>query len=88
MNWTAIIKDISVWSTNFTWIKVPGQNLTWNKIETYTACQNLDFTEYFDLKTFTPLQIFIQANKMDNMAISIYIEQRNKESRNSLTLCW
>ena len=80
LNWTSILHKIRVYTTDEYGIDVPGNKIIWKKAPTYQDCQNLDFWDYFDLKLVTPLQIFFYVNKIENVAISLHVNERNKES--------
>ena len=80
LNWTSIVHKIQIYTINEEYIFVSEDKIMWKKTPTYQNCQNLDFWDYFDLKLVTPIQIMFYLNKIENIVISIQINERNKVS--------
>ena len=60
---------------------VLGANIKWDILPQYPSCQGFDPREYFDLGTYTPLQIAFMVAKVENIGVSFYFEDRNKALR-------
>ena len=56
-----------------------SENIVWNKIPQYPACQILDVMEYFtEYKEEHILQIFIDFNQVEDVGVSIFFEEKNR----------
>ena len=73
------MNHIRVYTTDKIWFEtVYGENITWSLTQQYPSCQLLDVTKYFDFQKHTPIQIFIHLSKLDNIGVSIFLEESNK----------
>ena len=78
-NWTEIVSQISVYTGKQNQYYINSEDILWNKIPQYPACQILDVMEYFlDFKDETILQIFIYLNQLQGVGVSIFFEEKNK----------
>ena len=60
------------------------EDIIWKYREQYPACRLFDFHENFNLENISPLQIYFSVNVKDNLAITIYVEQRNRHLQRPL----
>ena len=54
-----------------------AKEITWN-YPLYPSCQSLDLLNYFDMYNSTPLQLFFDFKKLENIGISLFVKERNK----------
>ena len=76
--WDKVIKEVNVWATEKKWHELKGVNISWKKMSRYQNCQHFDPSEYFDFKTYPPLQIFIHFSKIENMGLSFDLMDKSK----------
>ena len=56
-----------------------SEDITWERIPQFPACQILDVMEYFqEYKDENILQIFIYLNQVQDVGVSIFFEEKNK----------
>lgn len=79
-NWTDIVYDLSIYTDNLNqyYLSDLPYDIEWSKIPQYPACQILDFTKYFNFKNESVLQIFINLNKVTDVGVSIFFEEKIK----------
>ena len=77
-NWIDLLEDAAIYSMDKKFIIVNGFNIRWPIAEQYPSCQPLDLFDYFDMDAYTPLQIFFNFSIVDNMQVTLLIEDRNK----------
>ena len=80
-DWNKIILRFGVYTTEKDTYTVDGENITWDIMPQFPSCQGFDPREYFELDTNTPLQIFIDVAKVENMGVTFYFEDSNKALR-------
>ena len=80
-DWNSLITDVSVYTTDKDFPSIDGDNITWDPMPQYPSCQGFDPADYFDFDASTPLQIFIDVAKVENMGVSFYFEDKNKALR-------
>ena len=66
------------------WHTITIDNMAWKLLPEFPACTRINLTNYFDLKTVVPKQIFIEILRHDNMGISIYLEDKIKSLKRPL----
>lgn len=70
---------VSIYTTKFVDQTVISKNVKWSIIPQFPACQILDILEYFSFdKDEQLLQIFILLNKVENLGINIFFEEKNR----------
>ena len=62
-------------------VRIPGKELSWSTSIMYPNCQYLDPFEYIDFKENVPLEIAIWFNKIENIGVSLFIEDKIKSLR-------
>ena len=77
-NWNNLIHEVEIYTTDRQFITVSGDAFNWSLVHQYYSCQLLDLFDYFDMDTITPKQIFFNFNKVDNVGVTLLIEERNK----------
>ena len=78
-DWTKILLHINMIYTDGTRAKtLPSTNISWMLEPEYPSCQTIDISRYFDLETLSPMQIFINFNKLKNVGVSLHILEKNK----------
>merc|ERR1712032_25000 len=78
-NWTEIVYQIRIYTGKLNEYYVNSEDIIWNKIPQYPACQILDVMEYFtEYKEEHVLQIFIDFNQVQDVGVSIFFEEKNK----------
>ena len=78
MKWNRIVRSVGIFTTESRWIWLNGKNISWSIAEQFPSCQLLDLFDYFDMESITPKQIFFNFQKMDNIGVTLLIEERNK----------
>ena len=78
-NWTNIITRIKLYTINNKSFYTYGSNIS-KLLPTiqYPSCHIIDLINFFDMKTMTPLQIFFTCGRVENLGISIFVQERNK----------
>ena len=77
-NWNDFVNEAAIYSIDKIYKIVNGGNIRWPIAEQYPSCQPLDLFDYFDMDAYTPLQIFFNFSIVDNMQVTLLIEDRNK----------
>ena len=76
-DWNALIEKVRIITTKKEEYFVDGKDIIWDHVPQYTSCQILDVSDYFDLDTHTPLQIFINIAKVEDFGVQFHFEDRN-----------
>ena len=79
-NWKNVINKIVItqhgdYSSNFE--TVLPQHIDWKLVQLYPSCQVLDLIKYVN-NSKAPINIVFSFNKLKNIGISIFLEERNK----------
>ena len=77
-DWNKIVEKVAIYTIDNEIINVSGENIRWSLAEQYPNCQPLDLWDYFDFKNDTPLLIYIFFKRVDNLGVTISIEDRQK----------
>ena len=77
-NWIDLLKDAAIYSIDKKFKIFNGKNIRWPIAEQYPSCQPLDLFDYFNMDANTPLQIFFNFSIVDNMQVTLLIEDRKK----------
>ena len=78
-NWTEIVYKIVIYTNKGKLHFVNSEDITWNKIPQYPACQILDVIEYFmEKKDETYLQLIIIMNQVADVGVSLFVVEKNK----------
>ena len=77
-NWNELLEDAAIYSIDKKFEIVNGMNISWLIAEQYPSCQPLDLFDYFNMDANTPLQIFFNFSIVDNMQVTLLIEDRKK----------
>ena len=83
-NWTNILSKIQVYHTNEEWTIVSSNKINWAQGPEFPSCQTLDILQYFNFTAAAPRQIFFNFNKVENIGVSLYVEDRSKALRRPL----
>ena len=76
-DWNNILKKVDLWAIDGTKFSVTGKNIKWSLLPSgYPTCQAVDLTEIFDLKLQTPLLLAFKFFPLENLGVSIQIEDR------------
>ena len=78
--WRNIVEEVSFLSWEEKWIKIPGENLSWYHHDIFPGCQNLNLSQ-FDLNILRPKQILVDFFKVDNLGVSLLLEDKRKALR-------
>ena len=76
-NWRHIVEEVSILSWDEKWIKLPGENLSWYHHDLFPGCQNLQLDQ-LDLNILRPKQILVDFYKVDNLGVSLLLEDKRK----------
>ena len=78
-NWTEIVAGISVYTGKLNQYDLNAEDIKWNKIPQFPACQILDVMEYFmEYKDENMWQMYIYLNQVPGVGVSIFFEEKNK----------
>ena len=77
-DWAKIIHTVSIANTEHEKISVPGHDIIWSKVPIFPACQRIDLVDQFDLQQHKPQQIFFHISILDDVEVTLFIEERNK----------
>ena len=72
---------VGVYTPEDDYYEYDGANIEWDVMPQFPSCQGFDPREYFNLDSYTPLQIFIDVAQEYNMGVSFYFEDNNKSLR-------
>ena len=59
-------------------------DINWSLAPEFPSCQTIDILKYFNLKAAAPRQIFFNFNNVENIGVSLYVEDRSKALRRPL----
>ena len=80
LDWNGIIRFINIYTGSQS-IVLEGKNITWPIAEQFPSCHPLDLFDYFDMDLLTPIkQISFHFNQVENIGVTILIEDKNKGS--------
>ena len=82
-NWTDFIRNAGVYSIDNKYRTIHGMNISWPIAEQFPSCQPLDLFDYFEIDANTPLQIFFDLYLVDNMQVTLLLEDRNRVTSRS-----
>ena len=78
-NWKDILKQVDLWTFDHKKLTVTGKDIKWSLLPTgYPTCQAIDLKESFDLKKQTPLLINFKFFPLENLGVSLNIEDQEK----------
>ena len=80
-DWRRIVEEVTILSWEEKWIKIPGENLSWYHHDIFPGCQNLQLLSKLELKRLRPKQIQIDFYKVDNLGVSLFLEDARKALR-------
>ena len=61
-----------------------SDDISWGLTPEYPSCQTIDVTKLFDFNMVAPIQIYFYFFMVENIAVSIHIEEKNKALRRPL----
>ena len=74
-NWKDILKQVDLWTMDRSKFTVAGKDINWTLIPSgYPTCQAVDLTQSFDLKKLTPMFFVFKFFPLENLGISLQIE--------------
>ena len=74
-DWKNIVRRIDIYSLGRESFIVFGGDIKWNLVPTFPACQSIEIQDY--LNNVTPLQLWFSFNKMNNIGVDLYLEDRH-----------
>ena len=74
-DWNKILKEVAVYTIDHIWESVNGTDIKWSLTPKFPACQTFEFKDYFPKQK--PLQIFLYFNPIENLAVDLYLEDKN-----------
>ena len=78
-----VVKEIGLLSKNESnKFVILGEDIEWSLIIAYSACKTVDLAKIWDLKDHTPLYLWSQFNEIDNLGVSLKIEDRQMSLNN------
>ena len=77
-SWNTIVEKVTIITIENYIFNISGVNISWPIAEQYPNCQPLDLWDYFDFKNDTPLLIYIYFKRVENLGVTISIEDRQK----------
>ena len=79
-DWRKIVEEVTFLSWEEKWIKISGENLSWYHHDLFPGCQNLNLSQ-LDLNILRPKQILVDFFKVDNLGVSLLLEDKRKALR-------
>ena len=80
-DWGSVIDRMELVDKELNLVRIPGKELSWSTSILYPNCQYLDPFEYIDFKENVPLEIAFWFNKIENIGVSLFIEDKIKSLR-------
>ena len=80
MNWSSIVKEVGIFTSDQTKLTIEGKNIAWPKTFIFPSCQLIDLTTFWDLKVHTPMYIWLHFYKY-HRTVTLYILDKNKALR-------
>ena len=74
-DWKNIVRRMDIYSLGRESFTVLGGDIKWNLVPTFPACQSIEIQDY--LNNVTPLQLWFSFNKMNNIGVDLYLEDRH-----------
>ena len=74
-DWKNIVRRMDIYSLGRESFIVLGGDIKWNLVPTFPACQSIEIQDY--LNNVTPLQLWFSFNKMNNIGVDLYLEDRH-----------
>ena len=74
-DWKKILKKVKVLTIDYVNRYVNGTDIKWSLIPKFRACQTFEFKDYFPHQKI--LQIFFYFNPIENLAVDLYLEDKN-----------
>ena len=85
-NWTEVITYIWFLTDKFEEKLINQSILKWSPLPLFPACQVVDFLEYLDCgdKACSPIEIIFDVAKIENLGITISLQEKNKVNHRTL----
>lgn len=82
-HWNDFVKKVRIYTNDNKEKSVNSMNIIWPTVEHFPSCKPLDLFDYFDINANTPQQIFFEFYLVDNMQVTLILEDRNKATSRS-----
>ena len=80
LEWVDILENVRIKEDVFKGgYKVKQFNLSLAK--QYPSCKVVDLDDYFDMKNITPLMIFFTFKRVENLGVTLKVEEKNRSLR-------
>ena len=80
LEWVDILENVRIKEDVFKGgYKVKQFNLSLAK--QYPSCKVVDLDDYFDMKKITPLMIFFTFKRVENLGVTLKVEEKNRSLR-------
>ena len=86
-NWAKIVNRIRVYNTNEEMITIYSADINWGLTPEFPSCKTIDILNYFNFKVAPARQIFFQFEKVKDLSVALYVEDRNKALKRPLKVC-
>ena len=80
-----MIKSIELVTFEMERIKLPVEKIIWSISEQYPSCQSLDLFDFVE-ETKIPKTIWFRFNVLENLGVTLFVEERNKATSRSLRI--
>ena len=78
-----VVKEIGLVPSNGNnKLVILGEDIEWSMIIAYSACKTVDISKIWNLKENSPLYIYFQFNEIDNLGVSLKVEDRKMSLNN------
>ena len=80
-----VVKEVGLISRNggIKFVKL-GVDIEWSLIIAYSACKTVDLAKIWNLKEHSPLHVWFQFNEIDNLGVSLKVEDRKMSLNNRI----
>ena len=86
-NMSEIVKTIDVWTNTGNVLYINGSNLNVDLHPIYPFCYMLDLEEHFDFKKNVPLAIQFYFHVVNNLAVTLHIDDKMRALRKRIITC-
>ena len=76
-----------MYNTNEEMITIYSADINWGLTPEFPSCKTIDILNYFNFKVAPARQIFFQFEKVKDLSVALYVEDRNKALRRPLKVC-
>jgi len=83
-DWSSVISEIQIWSTNNEKKTIVGENISWSLAPQYPLCQIINIYEYNLGFSTSVWEVYIILGEISNLEVSLKFQETNKVLQRSL----